>query len=378
MGKDIGSWCIKKISEYRRKNLFREEVLTEWRDSRFIKIDGKRYLNFASNDYLGLATVRIPSRILSTKWGAGSAASRLLGGNIKPIRELEKQFAKFKKYEDALYFSSAYTAAIGLISSLHERGTIYLLDELVHASIIDAVRITQTPLRYYRHCDPDSLQSALRSTRGRKIVITDSLFSMDGDLAPVDAIAEICEKFGATLIVDDTHATGIYGKHGEGARALYRNLDPEKVVLISNLSKAIGWIGGFVCCSRNIRRFLYTRARTHFFTTAPPALLCEVGKYMISKARTANARRRRLWKNVTMFCNMLASAGYSFVPQSPIIPFFTGSRPDLSDRLKKSGIFAPLIRFPTVPKGKERIRISITASHTHEDLAKLAKVISRI
>lgn len=366
MGESIASWCSKKIAQYRRQGLFREELITERRDSRFIWIGGKKLLNFASNDYLGLACEKIRVR---TKWGAGSAASRLLGGNIKPIRELELQFAKFKKYEDSLYFGSAYMAAIGLLRSIHADGTKFFLDELSHASIIDGAR---NPL-FYKHCDPDSLKSLLRSTRGRKIVVTDSLFSMDGDIAPVDAIAEICEDFGATLVVDDTHATGIYGRHGEGARGIYTGIDPDKVILISNLSKAIGWIGGFVCCSSKIRTFLYTRARTHFFTTAPPALVCEISKLMISRARAADERRARLWCNVVSFCDALQSVGYLAVPQSPIVPVSIADPIGFSKMLRRHGIFAPAIRFPTVPRGRERIRFSITAMHRPSDFAAVIK-----
>lgn len=350
------------------------------------RIEGRTFLNFASNDYLDLARdpqVIAASRGLLERYGAGATASRLVTGTLSCHVELEQALAQFKGYPEALVFGSGYLANAGIITAVVGRGDIIFADRLAHASILDAAVLSRATLHRFRHNDADHLGTLLHKTErtcGRKLVVTESVFSMDGDVAPLRAISEIASRHGVMVMVDEAHATGICGPGGSG---IVRELQLEKSVdfAMGTLSKALGGYGGFVACSKRAHQLLISRARAFIYTTAlPPAVIgAALGALTCLKQRPDLGAR--LLANADFFRGRLQSAGLDTgASRNQIIPLMVGNNGrtlSIAARLRAAGILVAAIRPPTVPAGTARLRLSLSLAHSHADLDHAATAIIR-
>jgi len=334
---------------------------------------GERLINFSSNDYLGLASdARIAEALAvgTRTWGAGAGASRLVCGDFLPQHELEAELARFASSEAALLFGSGYAANCGILPSFAGPEDLILSDALNHASIIDGCRLSRARVEVYPHGDVGAVEKALRAPARRKIVVTDAVFSMDGDRAPLRELAALCSAAGALLIVDEAHATGVIGPRGAGLAA---ELGVAADVRMATLSKAFGVAAAYVAASRAVCDLLLNRARPLIFSTAlPPALACAARASLeILAGSEGDARRSRLWSNVRRFAAGLREAGLPAREDSAIFPVVTGT-PDralaMTAHLRELGILAKPIRPPTVPQGTSRIRFAVTSAHTVEHI----------
>lgn len=330
---------------------------------------GERLINFSSNDYLGLAGDRRISQALAEgalAWGAGAGASRLVCGDFLPEHELEEELARFEGSEAALLFSSGYAANCGILPSLAGPEDLILSDALNHASIIDGCRLSRARVEVYPHGDLGSVERLLRAAARRKIVVTDAVFSMDGDLAPLRGLAALCSASGSLLIVDEAHATGVIGPHGAGLAAEQGVFAD---VRMATLSKAFGVAGAYAASSRAVCELLVNRARPLIFSTAlPPALACAaLASLRILSGPEGDEKRARLSDNIRRFAAGMRAAGISAREDSPIFPIVLGA-PEravaAASRLREQGILAKAIRPPTVPPGTSRLRFALSAAHT--------------
>lgn len=347
-----------------------------------IVIDGREFLNFSSNDYLGLANDPVLKRAgieAIEKYGVGAGASRLVSGNLEPYRQLEDRLARFKNKEAAVVFGSGYAANVGTITSLVGDGDTVVLDKLDHASIIDGARQSGATIRVYPHKNLKKLEDILRQSTGRVLIVTETVFSMDGDLAPLAEIVALKEKYGAWLMIDEAHATGLYAKNRRGM-AEAADVEDRIDVTLGTLSKALGCAGGFVVGSQTLIDFLRNRARSLIYSTAlPPATVAAASAavdFVMSDA--GHERRDQLWRNVSEMKNGLSKLGIQNESRSPIIPVIIGDETaavEVSRKLHDAGIFVPAIRFPTVPKGKARLRVTVTAAHSSQDVAEFLRAV---
>jgi len=371
--------------------LYRELRPVDSAQAARITVGGRELLNFSSNDYLGLANEPVLKeaaiRAVAT-YGAGSGASRLICGSLRPHHDLEDALAAFKGTEAALSFSSGYAAALGAITALAGRDDYVVIDRLVHACIVEAARHCGAKLRVFPHNDPAGLDSILRWIDGRKpaalpgaprprtLIITESVFSMDGDLAPLRKIVDLKDQYGACLMVDEAHATGLFGANRRGlAESL--GVGDRIEVQMGTLGKALGAAGGYLCGSRRLVDFLLNRARTFIFSTAPvPAAVAAAaaGVGLVRSAAGA-ARLGALHARIAELPSPPRPAGG---PAAAIFPIIIGDETAAvatSAALREGGVFIPAVRFPTVARGSARLRLTLTASHTSDDLARLAAAL---
>ncbi len=348
-----------------------------------ITIDGREILNFSSNDYLDLVHhphVIDRARQALEKYGTGAAGSRLVTGTLPIHEELEARLAKEKGYPAALLFGSGYMANAGTIPVLAGRDDVIFADKLVHASMIDACKLSGAKLIRFAHNEFQSLEGRLRDApaAGRRLIITESVFSMDGDVAPLKEIAALAEKYGAMLMVDEAHASGIFGPHGAG---LIRENGLEQSVTVSmgTLSKAFGGYGGFVACSENLRKLLIQSSRAFIFTTAPPPAVIGAALGALDVFEASPNLGPCLQANAAYFRGLLQRAGLDTLQsESQIIPVVIGENEKalaVSQKLRERGIIAAAIRPPTVPAGTARLRLSVTLAHHLDDLEFAAKQI---
>jgi 8-amino-7-oxononanoate synthase len=349
-----------------------------------IKMDGKEVLNFSSNDYLDLARHRHVvdcARAALDQYGVGSTASRLVTGTLPIHEELEARLAQEKGYESALVFGSGYLANAGTIPVLAGRDDVIFADKLVHASMIDACKLSGAKLVRFAHNDIQALENRLEQfpdIGNRRLVITESVFSMDGDIAPLSEIAALSEKHGAMLMVDEAHSSGTFGPHGAG---LIREHGLEKSITVSmgTLSKAFAGYGGFVACSENLRKLLVNSARAFIYTTAPPPAVIGAALGIMDVLAASPNLGHVLQANAAYFRSLLHDAGLDTMQsQSQIIPILIGDNAKavaISQRLRGQGIIASAIRPPTVPAGTARLRLSITLAHHVDDLERAAELI---
>ena len=344
-------------------------------------LDGREVILLGSNNYLGLSVhpVVVEAAVAAVqKYGTGASASRLMSGNCHLYTELEAKIAKAKGTEAALVFGSGYLANIGTIPVLAGEADLILSDALNHASIIDGCRLSHATKQIYRHCDVEHLESLLaQSMKFRhRLIVTDGVFSMDGDIAPLPEICKLAEQYDATVMVDDAHGFGVLGETGGGAIEHF-GLENRGVIQMGTLSKAIGGLGGYVAGSIALIDFLINRARGFIFTTGlPPATLASASA-AISVIRSNPELRQRLSANVLLLKNALLERGFQLLPsQTQILPLLLGTV-DVASRFAEAllshGVYAPAIRPPTVPEGTSRLRISVIASHTTEDLETAVK-----
>ncbi|MBN2162898.1 MAG: 8-amino-7-oxononanoate synthase [Pontiellaceae bacterium] len=349
-----------------------------------IVIDGKTVLNFSSNDYLDLSHhrhVMDRSREALDQYGIGSTASRLVTGTLPIHEELEARLAAEKGYPAALIFGTGYMANAGTIPALAGRDDLIFADKLVHASMIDACKLSGAKLVRFTHNDASALEQRLEQyagAAGRKLIITESVFSMDGDIAPLQEIAALAEQHDAMLMVDEAHSTGTFGPNGAG---LIREYGIEKSVTVSmgTISKALAGFGGFIACSENIRRLLVNSSRAFIYTTAPPPAVIGAALGAMDVLEASPNLGNILQANSNYFRTMLHDAGLDTMQsESQIIPIVIGDNETalaISQRLRKEGIIAAAIRPPTVPAGSARLRLSITLAHHVDDLERAAKRI---
>ena len=366
-----------------------------------IRIGGRTLLNFSSNDYLGLANDPILKEAAIKaieKFGAGSGASRLICGSLAPHHELEEALANFKGAEAALSFSTGYATAIGTICALLGKDDVIVLDKLVHACIVDAARLSGAKIRVFAHNDLDDLEKILRWSSTfrlpgntlkrelqppRTLIVTESVFSMDGDAAPLREIVALKEKYGAWLMVDEAHATGLYGKNRRGL-AEETGVSERIEIQMGTLGKAVGASGGYICGSRPLIDFLVNRARSFIFSTAPvpAAAAAAAAGVRFIQSPAGETRRKLLWTRVGELQSEIGNRK-SEIP-SAIIPVPIGDESKAvaaSAALREQGIFVPAIRYPTVARGKARLRVTLTATHTTEEInllvAALTKIVNR-
>ncbi|HML95291.1 MAG TPA: 8-amino-7-oxononanoate synthase [Thermodesulfobacteriota bacterium] len=370
-------WIESDLERIKEKDLFRILTELETGQSPDIVIDGKSYILLGSNGYLGLSVdpaVKEAAREALEKYGTGSGGSRLVSGSTDLHRELEDRVARFKKTEAAILFSSGYLANVGTISSLVGEGDMVYSDELNHASIIDGCRLSKAGIKIYPHLDTGRLESLLRedsSRRCRKLVVTDTVFSMDGDVAPLKEITELSEKYGAALMVDEAHATGVLGKRGSGATEHF-GVEERVPVVMGTLSKAVGSLGGYVAGSQKLVDFIRNRVRSYIFDTSLPAPSLAASIAAIRIIENEPERRERLWSLIRRFKNGIESMGLKVMPSdSAIVPVLVGeAAPALrfAAVLREHGVYTPAVRPPSVPPGMCRIRVTLMATHTEEQI----------
>lgn len=375
-------WILEELKEVRDKDLFRTLTEIETGQSPEITINGKRHILLSSNSYLGLSVdprVVEAARLALERYGTGSGGSRLVSGSSDLHRELEDRIARFKNAEAAILFSSGYLANIGTISSLVGEGGLVYSDELNHASIIDGTRLSRARVRIYRHLDTDHLGALLesdRDTRGRKLIVTDTVFSMDGDLAPLPELSGLAHKYGAMLMVDEAHATGVLGKRGSGATEHF-GVEDRVPIVMGTLSKATGSLGGYIAGSQKLIDFIRNRVRSYIFDTSLPAPSLAASIAAIDIIEDEPWRRAHLWKLITRFKGELTALGLRILPSdSAVVPVLIGEAGlalRFSRVLREEGVFTPAVRPPSVPRGMSRIRVTLMAMHTDEHIDRAVK-----
>ncbi|MGH7835078.1 MAG: 8-amino-7-oxononanoate synthase [Candidatus Binatia bacterium] len=361
--------------------LYRKLRRVEGDQGPVLVLDGRQVLNFCSNNYLGLAnhpSLRQAAKEAIDRYGCGSGASRLISGNMELHEKLEEKIAWLKGTQAALVFNSGYQANTGLLSCLAGEGDTIFSDALNHASIIDGCRLSRARTVVYPHCDLNRLEHELRTAPAgsRKLVVTETIFSMDGDEAPLAEIVDLTERYGAFTMVDEAHATGVFGPNGAGVVAKL-GLGERVFVQMGTLGKALGTFGAYVAGSRELRELLINRCRTFIFTTSLPPSVLAATIAAIDTSVKEPERRLALWHNVRALRDGLKQLGYELTQsQSPIQPLVIGDEGccmAFSEALLERGVFVQGIRPPTVPPGTSRLRITLMATHTHEHLSQTLK-----
>jgi glycine C-acetyltransferase len=378
-------FLVDELDQLRRQGLFRPlRVLGSAQDTEVV-VDGKHVLNLSSNNYLGLTThPRLKAAMIEAteQWGAGSGAVRTIAGTMTVHEDLERRLAEFKHTEASLVFQSGFTANLGVLQSLVKEGDVIISDELNHASIIDGIRLSKAERSIFKHRDMDDLERHLEKHRDKrvKLVVTDGVFSMDGDIAPLTEIVERAERFGALVMVDDAHASGVLGENGRGS-VNHFGLDGRVDLQMGTLSKAIGVLGGYVAGAQAVRDFLIHRARPFLFSTSHPPGVAAACIAAIDVLNAEPDRIDRLWKNTARFKEGLKRLGFDTgASETPITPVIVGKGAvamEFSDRLFKLGVFAQGIGFPTVPEGRARIRTIVTSVHTEQQLDRALEAFAK-
>ena len=396
----------RRLAALRQQNLHRELRRVDSPPGTRIQIGGRTLLNFSSNDYLGLAGDPLlkEAAIRAVEiFGAGSGAARLICGSLAPHHELEEALAHFKGVEAALSFSTGYATASGTICALLGKDDVIVLDKLVHACIVDAARLSGAKIRVFAHNDLDKLEKILKwanrvqspesrvQSRGQLLIVTESIFSMDGDAAPLREIVALKEKHGAWLMVDEAHATGLYGKNRRG-RAEETGVSGQIEVQMGTLGKAVGASGGYICGSRPLIDFLVNRARSFIFSTAPVPAAAAAATAGIRFIQSSEGERRRqlLWTRVGELQSEIGNTAprvlardrsrKSEIP-SAILPVMVGDEARAvatSAALRERDIFVPAIRYPTVARGQARLRVTLTATHAPDDISQLAAALESV
>ena len=382
----LGEQLARDLDEIRDAGLWRELREIESAQATRITIAGRELINFSSNDYLGLAAhpaLGQAAREALERFGVGSGASRLICGSLQPHHELEAALAKWQEAEAALVFSSGFAAAQGVLTSLLGQGDVVILDKKAHASMIDAARLSDATLRVFRHNDLENLEKLLQWATDRGgcvLVATESVFSMDGDRAPLAGIVELKERYGAWLMLDEAHAAGLYGPLGQGLAAA-DGLAGRIEIRMGTLGKAVGAAGGFICGSRQLVDLLVNKARSFIFSTAPSPAVSAAARAGVELIQGAEGQslRGQLWQRVDELRRGAALLGWK-TPAEPsaILPLIVGEEAKAvatMERLREAGFFIPAIRYPTVPRNEARLRVTLTANHTAENIQQLVNAL---
>jgi glycine C-acetyltransferase len=376
------SYLGEQLADLKQKGTYFKLRVLQDEQKPVTTFDGKRVINLASNNYLGLTThpkLREAALEATRKYGVGSGAVRTIAGTMSLHMELEEKIARFKNVEACVVFQSGFTANAGTVSALLGKEDFIVSDELNHASIIDGARLSRAKILVFRHKDTAHAEEQLASIKdqpGRKLLITDGVFSMDGDIGPLPALCDVAEKYGAIMMVDDAHASGVLGRNGRGT------VDHFKVhgrvdVQVGTLSKAVGSLGGYVCGTRDLIEFLYHRGRPFLFSTSHPPSVAATCIAAFDVLEQEPERIDKLWENTRYFKKELGNLGFNIggkttpASETPITPVIVGEgrlAMEFSRELFKEGVMATGIAFPTVAEGKARIRTIVTATHTREEL----------
>jgi glycine C-acetyltransferase len=386
------SYLSDQLNELKAKGThFRLRVLDD-EQAAVCTFDGKKVINLASNNYLGLTThpkLREAALEATRKYGVGSGAVRTIAGTMKIHMELEEKIARFKNVEACVVFQSGFAANAGTVSAVLGKEDFIISDQLNHASIIDGARLSRAKILVFEHKNIAQAEERLASVKnesGKKLLISDGVFSMDGDIGPLPALCELAEKYGAIMMVDDAHASGVLGRNGRGTIDHFK-MHGRVDIQVGTLSKAIGSLGGYVCGTRDLIDFLYHRARPFLFSTSHPPSVAATCIAAFDVLENEPERIEKLWENTRFWKKELALLGFDIggkstpASETPITPIIIGDGKltmDLSRELFKEGVMGTGIAFPTVPEGKARIRTIVTATHTQEELKQALEVLKRV
>jgi glycine C-acetyltransferase len=375
-----------QLNELRAKGTAPRLRVLEGENKPVCIIDGKEVINLASNNYLGLTThkaLRKAALDAVKRYGSGAGAVRTIAGTMKIHMELEEQIAAFKKVEACVVFQSGFTANAGTVSAVLGKDDLIVSDELNHASIIDGARLSKATIKVFKHKDVADCERILEEHAnfpGKKLIITDGVFSMDGDIAPLPKLCDLAEKFNCIMMVDDAHSSGVLGRGGRGTIDHF-DCHGRVHIQVGTLSKAIGAMGGYVCGSRDLIDFLYLRARPFLFSTShPPATVgaCQAA-FALLDSPEGEKLLKKLWANTKFFKRELKRRGFQFkISETPIIPIHVGDAAkafEFSRKLFDAGVYAPAVGYPTVAEGKARLRAIVSATHKREQLLRAADLL---
>ena len=375
-----------EIKNLETRHLRRQLRTAESPSDTTITIEGCRFISMASNNYLGLANhpaVKQAAIEAIQHWGVGAGAARLISGTMTPHHQLEHDLARFKQVEAALTFGTGYTTNLGLIPALIDQDGLILADRYCHASLIEACRLAKARLRVFHHNDVEHLKKLLKK-RGRAcptLVVTEGVFSMDGDLAPLPDLLTICRQHEATLVIDDAHGTGVMGKNGRGTVEHF-GLNPQDLIQMGTLSKAIGTSGGYIAGTAALKEYLINTSKAFIYTTAQPPAIAAAASAAIQIIQNEPARLERLRTKRNALHAVLTDLGFQLTDtQSPILPIIVKSPETalkMSQALYKAGVYVPAIRPPTVPKNSSRLRLTVSSEHTQEQLENVVTAFRKI
>ncbi len=391
MNANLQSWLGSQIQTLKDQNLYKVPKILESPAGGRVLMNGKEVVNLASNNYLGLANhpkVRAAAEKAIEEWGVGAGAVRWIGGTMAIHDELEKRLASFKHTEAVLVFASGFTANSGTIPAVVTDKDVIISDELNHASIIDGVRLSAAKYKksegyVFPHKDMEALEQILKNTQSfeKRMIITDGVFSMDGDIAPLPTIVELAEKYNAFVMIDDAHASGVLGKNGAGTAShfdLYGRVD----IQLGTLSKALGVVGGYIAGSAVMKDWLINRGRPYLFSTAHPPMVAAALIAALDIMENDPEPMQKLWDNTRWWKKALADEGFDTMgSETPITPVYVGDEgaaQEMERLLWEEGVYALAIVFPTVGRGKARIRTMPSAAHTQEDLQFALEAFKRV
>ena len=378
-----------QLNELRAKGVAPRLRVLEGEQKPVCIFDGKEVINLASNNYLGLTShkaLRKAGIEAIRKYGAGAGAVRTIAGTMQLHMRLEEQIAKFKNAEACVVFQSGFTANAGTVSAVLGKEDLIVSDELNHASIIDGARLSKATIKVFKHKDIGDCERILKETagwNGRKLIITDGVFSMDGDIARLPELCDLAERYNCIMMVDDAHASGVLGRGGRGSVDHF-DCHGRVHIQVGTLSKAIGAMGGYVCGSRDLIEFLYLRARPFLFSTShPPATAAAcIAAFELLDSPEGEKLVKKLWANTKFFKRELKKRGFAFkASETPIIPIHVGDAAkafEFSGKLFDAGVFAPAVGYPTVAEGKARLRAIVSAAHKREQLLRAADLLAEV
>jgi 8-amino-7-oxononanoate synthase len=380
------AWMDEELNDRRGRGLYRRRRHVQSAQGVRIRLRGRTFLNFSSNDYLNLATdprLARAATLAARRYGCGAGASPLVSGHLPPHRGLERDLARWEGTQKAVVFSSGFAANLAAVGSLAGPDDTVFSDELNHASLIDSCRLARARVHVYRHRDANHLHDLLAHAAGsarRRLIVSDTVFSMDGDLAPLAELGALAEHYDCLLLIDEAHATGVLGEEGRGLREVDPpHCDPERVIKVGTLSKALGAQGGFTCGSRRLADWLVNHARPYIFSTALAPPTAAAARRAVALVRAEPERRRHLLDLAALLREQLRDAGFphsgSHCQIVPVMIADSHAAMELSARLEEQGLLVPAIRPPSVPEGTARLRISLTAGHTAEDVTRLAAAL---
>jgi glycine C-acetyltransferase len=376
-----------ELQKLREQGLYQKLRILEGEQLPVARFDGREVINLSSNNYLGLTTnPKLKQRAMEAieKFGVGSGAVRTIAGTMALHMQLEEKIAQFKNVEAAVVFQSGFTANAGTVQAIIGPQDVIISDELNHASIIDGCRLSKAEIKRFPHKDADACEKILKEMaghQGRKLLITDGVFSMDGDIAPLPELVKVAEKYGCIMMIDDAHASGVLGRNGRGTVDHF-NLHGHVDIQVGTLSKAIGALGGYVCSTGDVIEFLYHRARPFLFSTSHPPSVAATCLAAFDLLDEEPALVQKLWENTRFFKEGLKRLGFNTgASETPITPIIVGDAAlahQFSRELFQAGVFAQGIGYPTVPVGKARLRTIVTATHTSDELTKALDTLETI
>jgi len=383
------SYLHDQIEELKAKGLYTKLHVLDGEQKPVATFDGREVINLSSNNYLGLTTNKALKRAAIDavrKCGAGAGAVRTIAGTMTLHMELEEQIATFKGTEACVVFQSGFTANAGTVSAILGKEDLIISDELNHASIIDGCRLSRATIKVFKHKDVADCERICKETEnwpGHKLLITDGVFSMDGDIAPLAKLCDLAEKYNCIMMIDDAHSSGVLGKNGRGT-VDHAGVHGRVHIQVGTLSKAIGVMGGYVCGSRDLIDFLYRRARPFLFSTSHPpasAAACAAA-FTLLDSPEGERLIKKMWSNTKFFKRQLKKRGFKFgTSETPIVPIHVGEAAkafEFSKNLFDAGVYAPAVGFPTVAEGKARLRAIVTATHKRSDLERACEILAEV